>query len=88
MRNWPAISPRQLGARLMLAGNVVSAAIRQAQLRSQIDLTRQMLELQEQQLDIAEQRHQAGGVSEYDVRIQRTPVAQTRSQLPLSGAAA
>ena len=41
-----------------------------------------MLELQEQQLDIAEQRHQAGGVSEYDVRIQRTPVAQTRSQLP------
>lgn len=70
------------GARLMLAGNVVSAAIRQAQLRSQIDLTRQMLELQEQQLDVAEQRHQAGGVSEYDVRSQRTLVAQTRSQLP------
>ena len=37
------------GARLMLAGNVVSAAIRQAQLRSQIDITRQMLALQEQQ---------------------------------------
>ena len=35
-------------ARLMLAGNVVSAAIRQAQLRSQIEITRQMLELQQQ----------------------------------------
>ncbi len=70
------------GARLMLAGNVVSAAIRQAQLRSQIDLTRQMLELQEKQLNIAEQRYQAGGVSEYDVRSRRTLVAQTRSELP------
>ena len=36
------------GARLMLAGNVVSAAIRQAQLRSQIEITRQILALQEQ----------------------------------------
>src|SRR3974390_2081402 len=44
------------GARLMLTGNIVSAAIRQAQLRAQIDLTRQMLTLQEQQLSITEQR--------------------------------
>ncbi len=51
------------GARLMLAGNVVSAAIRQAQLRSQIDLTRQMLALQQQQLAITEQRVQAGGLA-------------------------
>ncbi|MGC2109853.1 MAG: efflux transporter outer membrane subunit [Candidatus Korobacteraceae bacterium] len=69
-------------ARLMLAGNVVSAAIRQAQLRSQIDITGQMLELQEKELNIAERRYQAGGISEYDVRSQRTLVAQTRSELP------
>jgi NodT family efflux transporter outer membrane factor (OMF) lipoprotein len=69
-------------ARLMLAGNVVSAAIRQAQLRSQIDITRQMLGLQKKELNIAERRYQAGGVSEYDVRSQRTLVAQTRSELP------
>ncbi len=69
-------------ARLMLAGNVVSAAIRQAQLRSQIDITRQMVELQEKELDITERRYQAGGVSEYDVRSQHTLVAQTRAELP------
>ena len=32
------------GPRLMLAGNVVAAAVRQAQLRSQIEITRQMIE--------------------------------------------
>ena len=69
-------------ARLMLAGNVVSAAIRQAQLRSQIDITRQMLGLHKKELNIAERRYEAGGVSEYDVRSQRTLVAQTRSELP------
>ena len=70
------------GARLMLAGNVVSAGIRQAQLRSQIELTRQMLTLEEQSLAIAEKRLQAGGVSQYDVTSQHSLVAQTRATLP------
>lgn len=70
------------GARLMLAGNVVSAGIRQAQLRSQIELTRQMLTLEEQSLAIAEKRYHAGGVSQYDVSSQRSLVAQTRAALP------
>ncbi len=70
------------GARLMLAGNVVSAAIQQADVGRQIDLTRQMLALQERELKIVEQRYQAGGVSDYDVRSQRTLVAQTRAALP------
>ncbi len=70
-------------ARLMLAGNVVSAAIHQAQLHSQIDITRQMLQLQQQELDIAERRYQAGGLSEYAVHSQRTAVAQTQSEIPL-----
>ena len=70
------------GARLMLAGNVVSAAIRHAQLRSQIEITRQMLALQEQTLHITEQRYLAGGVSEYDVCSQRTTLAQMQASLP------
>ncbi len=70
------------GARLMLAGNVVSAAIRQAQLRSQIDLTRQMLALQQQQLGITEQRVQAGGLASYNISQQRTLVEQTRATIP------
>ena len=70
------------GARLMLAGNVVSSAIRQAQIRSQIELTRQMLALQQQQLDINEKRVQAGGLAPYNVSQQRTLVEQTRAMVP------
>lgn len=70
------------GARLMLAGNVVSAAIRQAQLKAHIEVTRQMIALQEQTLHITEESHLAGGVSEYDVRGQRTALAQMKASLP------
>ncbi len=69
-------------ARLMLAGNVVSAAIRQAQLQSQIEITRQMLELQVQELEITGRRVQAGGLPKYDVSRQRTIVEQTRAAIP------
>ncbi len=70
------------GARLMLAGNVVSAAIREAQLQTQIEITRKLLGVQQQELKITEQRFRAGGVSDYDVRSQRTAVAQTEAMLP------
>ena len=70
------------GARLMLAGNVVSAAIREAQLQTQIEITRKLLGVQQQELKITEQRYRAGGVSDYDVRSQRTAVAQTEAMLP------
>lgn len=69
-------------ARLMLAGNVVSAAIRQAQLRSQIEINRQMFALQQQQLAITEQRVQAGGLPQYEINRQRTLVEQTRAAIP------
>jgi NodT family efflux transporter outer membrane factor (OMF) lipoprotein len=70
------------GARLMLAGNVVSAALRQAQLRSQLEIIRQILALQDQTVGITEQRRRAGGVSEYDLRNQRTTLAQVQASLP------
>jgi NodT family efflux transporter outer membrane factor (OMF) lipoprotein len=69
------------GARLMLAGNVVSAVIRQAELQEQIEITRQMLEVQQQELSITQQRYHAGGVSDYDLRSQRTAVAQIEATL-------
>lgn len=69
-------------ARLMLAGNVVSAAIRQAQLHSQIDLTNQVIVLQQRTLQITEDRHAAGGASEYDVQSQSTALAQMKASLP------
>ena len=70
------------GARLMLAGNVVAAVIRQAQLGAQIELTQQMLALQQQQLGITERRVQAGGLASYNVSQQRTLVEQTRALIP------
>jgi len=71
------------GARLMLAGNVVSAVIRQARLRSQIEITRHMVSLEERTLAIEQQRYRAGGVSEYEVRSQHTLLAQVQASLPL-----
>jgi NodT family efflux transporter outer membrane factor (OMF) lipoprotein len=73
---------QQEGARLMLVGNVVAAAIRQAELNREVDLTRQLIALEEGELKIAEQRYAAGGVSEYDLRSRRTLLAQTRAGLP------
>jgi NodT family efflux transporter outer membrane factor (OMF) lipoprotein len=70
------------GARLMLAGNVVSAAIREAQLQTQIEITRQLVGVQQQELEITELRYLAGGVSDYDLRSQRTAVAQIEAMLP------
>ena len=69
-------------ARLMLAGNVVSAVIRQAQLHSQIEITGKLLELQQKQLAITEQRVQAGGLPQYEINRQRTLVEQTRASVP------
>ncbi|WP_241016166.1 efflux transporter outer membrane subunit [Paraburkholderia sp. Ac-20336] len=69
-------------ARLTVAGNVVTAAIRRASLARQIALTEALLAVQMQQLDIAERRYHAGGISEVDLLSQRTLVQQTRATLP------
>jgi NodT family efflux transporter outer membrane factor (OMF) lipoprotein len=67
------------GARLTLAGNVVTSAIRRASLAAQIDLSEGLLAQQTQQLQITEQRRRAGGVAENDLLAQRSQVEQTRA---------
>ncbi|SAK64086.1 RND efflux system outer membrane lipoprotein [Caballeronia arationis] len=69
-------------ARLSIAGNVVASAVRRASLQEQISLTRRLTDAQAQQLAIVDARHAAGGVSQLDVRSQRTLLAQTRASLP------
>lgn len=69
-------------ARLSLAGNVVSTAVRRASLQQQITLTQRLADTQARQLTITEGRFAAGGVSQLDVRSQRTLLAQTRASLP------
>jgi NodT family efflux transporter outer membrane factor (OMF) lipoprotein len=69
-------------ARLMLAGNVVTAAIREAELRERIADTEDMIALQSRQLAISERLEQLGGAAHADVVAQRLELAQTRAMLP------
>ncbi len=69
------------GARLTLAGNVVTTAIRRASLAAQLDLSQRILAAQERQLDIAEKRYRAGGIARADIFSQRSMLEQTRAGL-------
>lgn len=69
-------------ARMSLAANVVTAAIRQADLSERLEATRELLAAQVRQRDIMRQRLHAGGVSRADLSNQELLVAQTRATLP------
>ncbi len=69
-------------ARLSLAGNVVTTALRRASVARQIALTEAILDAQMRQLRITEQRYALGGVSRVELLSQRTQAEQTRAGLP------
>ncbi|MDN3919538.1 efflux transporter outer membrane subunit [Roseateles violae] len=69
-------------ARLMLAGNLVTAAIREAALREQIAGSEALLALRERQLAIVERLEQLGGAARDELARQRQELAQQRAQLP------
>ena len=69
-------------ARLSLAGNVVTTAVRRASFAKQIAVTDALLAAQGRQLDIMTERYRAGGVSRAEWLSQRTLVQQTRASLP------
>jgi NodT family efflux transporter outer membrane factor (OMF) lipoprotein len=66
----------------MLTGNVISAAIRQAELRKQIELTKQLLAVEQRESAITVERNRAGGASDEDVENRKTTVAQTQATIP------
>lgn len=70
------------GAYLTLTANIVTTAVREASLRSQIRATQEILAVQEKQLEVVEQQFQLGGASQPDIFSQQTQLAQTRSTLP------
>lgn len=67
---------------MSLAANVVTAAIRQADLSERLTATRELLAAQIRQQDIMRQRLDAGGVALADLRNQELLVAQTRATVP------
>jgi NodT family efflux transporter outer membrane factor (OMF) lipoprotein len=69
-------------ARLMLAGNVVTAALREASLREQIANTEEIIAIQVSQISITERLQQLGGAAQVDVVAQRLDLARTRAGLP------
>ena len=69
-------------AELSLTGNVITAAIRYAQLNEQIKETKNILAAQEKQLQIMENQLQLGAINKASVLTQSSLVAQTRSTLP------
>src|SRR5262249_54028452 len=69
-------------ARLTIAGNVVTAAIREASLRQQIDRTPAVVGLEGQMLEIAERRERLGATPRIEVAAQRSETAETRAALP------
>lgn len=70
------------GARLALAGNLVTTAFAQAQLGEQIAATEAILQAQQAQLDIARKRFELGATAKLDVLALQTQVDQTRASLP------
>jgi NodT family efflux transporter outer membrane factor (OMF) lipoprotein len=70
------------GARLSLTANVVTTAIREAQLRAQIKATQELLAAEEKQVALIEKQFELGAVARLTVTAQRTQVEQTRALLP------
>ncbi|HXX65220.1 MAG TPA: efflux transporter outer membrane subunit, partial [Bacteroidota bacterium] len=70
------------GAYLTITANIVTAAIREASLRAQIEAVREIEAVQEKQLDLVGLQYRLGGTARSDVLAQRTLLAQTRTTLP------
>jgi NodT family efflux transporter outer membrane factor (OMF) lipoprotein len=69
-------------AYLALSANIVTAAVREASLRAQIEATERIAEDENAQLQLLRQQFDLGGVSRTAVLSQETLLAQTRATLP------
>ena len=69
-------------ARLTIAGNVVTTAIRHAALAAQAALSERIVAGRERQLAIASGRLAAGAIAESDLMAQRIQLQQARASLP------
>jgi NodT family efflux transporter outer membrane factor (OMF) lipoprotein len=70
------------GARLTLTSNVVTTAIREAQLRAQINATQDILAAEQKQVELIDKQFQLGAVARVGLTTQRSQVEQTRALLP------
>lgn len=69
-------------AYLALTANIVTAAVKEASFRAQIQTTREILDVQEKVLHLVTRQFEIGSASRPDVLAQQTLLARTRSTLP------
>lgn len=69
-------------AYLTLSTNIVTAAIQEASLRSQIVATKELIKISDNQLKIVRQQFKLGGVSKTEVLSQETSLATIKATLP------
>jgi NodT family efflux transporter outer membrane factor (OMF) lipoprotein len=69
-------------AYLAISANIVTAAVKEASVRAQIDATERIASEEDQQLSVLNQQFALGGVSRAAVLAQETLLAQTRATLP------
>lgn len=67
---------------LSLSANVVTTAIREASLRSQISATQKVIDASRLQLEILQRQFELGGAAKTDVLTQQTQLAQLLATLP------
>ena len=70
------------GSYLALTSNIVTTAVREAQLRAQISATRDIIAAEEKQLDLTQRQYQLGAVARLGVLALKTELEQTRATLP------
>ena len=69
-------------AYLALSANIVTAAVQEASLRSQLKATEEIIVLSEQLLKLVERHNELGGASRAEVLTQQAQAAQFRANLP------
>jgi NodT family efflux transporter outer membrane factor (OMF) lipoprotein len=70
------------GAHLTLTASIVTTAVKEASLRLQLQVNREIAALLARELELVERRLRIGGASLADVLAQRTQLAQTEAALP------
>ena len=70
------------GAHLALTSNLVTAAVKEASLRAQIDATRDIIDAQNKQLDLVRRQFDLGAVARLNLVAQQSQAAQTEALLP------
>jgi NodT family efflux transporter outer membrane factor (OMF) lipoprotein len=67
---------------LTLTSNLVVAAVQEASLRGQIQATRDIIQLQREQLDVVQRQFDLGGAAKSDVLSQQATLTATEATLP------